>query len=96
MIIVEWLKWFFTLSGIVCVEESGRLGWFAALKNLFSGGVARKPEGPTHMDMVGYTKLGLNVKRRKCRVCGVHFWAWRRHRGVCYRWSCWRKRNEGK
>jgi len=87
--IIDFLKWFFGVSGIVCVEEAGRLGWIEALKRMFSGGVARKPDGPTRLDFVGYTKLGLNVKRRKCEVCKVHFWSWRKRR-VCYRWSCYR------
>lgn len=93
MIIVDFLRWFFGVSGIVCVEESGQLGWLAAFKNLISGGVVRKPNGPSHIDMIGYAKLGLNVRRRKCKVCGVHFWTWRKKREVCYRWSCWRKRS---
>jgi len=96
MIIIDFLRWFFGISGIVCVEEAGKLSWFEAFKRLFSGGVARKPDGPTHIDMVGYTKLGLSVKRRKCKVCEVAFWSWKRHGGVCYKWSCWRKRNEDK
>lgn len=91
MIIIDFLRWFFIPSGIVCVEEVGKLGWFAALKVMFSGGVARKPDGPTHVDMIGYAKIGLEVKRRKCKICGVYFWSWRKKRKVCYRWSCYRR-----
>ena len=89
MIIVQFLKWFFVPSGIVCIEESGKLTWFQALRRLFSGGVARRPEGPTHLDMIGYAKMGLNVKRYKCKVCKVYFWSWRK-RSACYRWKCFR------
>ena len=91
MIIIQWLKWFFGISGIVCVEESGKLSWLQAIKNMFSGGAARKPDGPSHLDHVGYAKMGLNVKRHRCPGCGVYFWSWRK-RKTCYRWKCFREK----
>ena len=96
MIIFEFLAWFFVPSGIVCVEESGKLSWFAALRNLFSGGVARRMSGPTVQERAGFTKIGKELKRYRCSVCGVHFWSWRKPRmGVCYRFKCYvgKKRN---
>ena len=80
-------------SGIVCVEESGKLSWFAALRNLFSGGVARIPNGPTDQMHLGFAKIGKRLKRYKCRVCDVYFWSWRK-RKICYKFACFRKRNE--
>ena len=92
MVIVEFLTWFFVPSGIVCVEESGKLSWFAALRNLFSGGVARRMSGPTDQMILGFAKIGKEIKRYRCKVCGVYFWAWRKpRRGVCYRFVCYRR-----
>jgi len=90
MIIIDFLRWFFVPSGIVCVEESGKLSWFAALKNLFSGGVARSPDGPTVQEHAGFAKIGRELKRYRCASCGVYFWSWRK-RSVCYRFSCYRE-----
>ena len=90
MIIINFLKWFFVPSGIVCVEESGQLTWLQAFKRLFSGGVARIPDGPTDQMRLGFARFGKELKRYKCRSCEVHFWAWKK-RDVCYKWRCCRE-----
>ena len=91
MVIIAFLKWFFVPSGIVCVEESGRLSWLAALKNLLSGGVARRMSGPTDQMILGFARVGRELKRYRCTSCNVYFWSWRRpRRGVCEKWRCYR------
>ena len=93
VVIIDFLKWSFAPSGIVCVEESGKLSWLAAIKNLFSGGVARRMSGPTAQERVGFARIGKELKRYRCTSCGVYFWAWR-NRKVCYRFSCYMRRAE--
>jgi len=90
MIIIQWLKWFFGISGIVCVEESGKLTWLQAIKNMFSGGVARRMSGPTMQEHKGLAMVGKQLKRYRCPSCKVYFWSWRK-RKVCYRWKCYRE-----
>lgn len=92
MIVIDFLKWILIPSGIVCVEERGKLGWFAAIKNLLSGGVPRRPDGPTAQEHVGWARLRKRLRRVKCPVCNVHFWTWREKRQVCYRFSCYKRR----
>jgi len=74
----------------VVVEEKGRISRFAAFKRLFSGGVARKPNGPTQMDFAAWAKAGKTLKRHRCKVCGVYFWSWRKQ-DCCYKWSCYKR-----
>jgi len=90
---IDFLKWFFSASGIVCVEESEKLSWLRSVKNLLSGGVARRLGGPSAQEYYGWTKLGKTLKRYRCKVCGVHFWGWKK-RDICYRFSCYRRRNK--
>ncbi len=90
MLIVDWLRWQFTISGIVVAEERGRLSWLKALGRLFSGGVKRNPDGPSINDLMLWQKLGKPLHRYHCRVCGVHFWGWKK-RKICYKFSCWRQ-----
>ena len=90
MIIIDWLKWYFGLSGIVVAEEAGRISWGAAFIRLLSGGVKRNPNGPLDGDLTKWMAFHRPLRRYKCRVCGVYFWSWK-NRWVCYKFSCFRR-----
>ena len=91
MTVVDWLRWYFGVSGIVWVEEVGKLSWFQVSVRLFSGAVKRNPAGPSIVERAVWQKIGKPLKRYKCLVCGVYFWSWRK-REICHKFSCWRKR----
>ncbi len=94
MIIIDFLRWYLTPNGVVVAEESGQISWFQAFLKFLSGAVKRYPDGPTDSDFVGYARLRMDVKRHKCKICKVHFWSWKKPRkGVCHKFSCYRRRN---
>ena len=90
MIVVKWLRWFFVPSGIVVVEEEGKISWFQAIKRLLSGGVKRSVNGPSADEFAKWMMFHRPLKRYRCTSCGVAFWSWRK-RDVCYKWSCYRR-----
>ena len=92
-LITDWLCWYFGISGVVCVEESGKLSWFEAFKRLLSGAVVRMSNGPDSQLVAKWAIFGKRLERYHCKVCGVCFWGWKK-RKVCYKWSCYRRRNE--
>ena len=90
-IVLKFLKWQFVPNGIVVVEESGRITYLEVLKRVFSGAVRRSPHGPTAQERLTVLRVfKRDLKRYKCSVCGVQFWAWKEC-DVCYKWSCVRK-----
>ena len=95
MVVIDFLRWFFIPNSVVVAEESGQISWFRAFLKLLSGAVKRYPNGPSDTDFIGYAKLRLNVRRFKCKICGVYFWSWKK-RMICNKFGCYRRRNENK
>lgn len=93
MIVIDFLRWFFIPHGVVVAEESGKISWLQAFFRLLSGAVKRYPNGPTHSDFATWVLLKRPLKRYRCRICRVYFWSWRK-RGICYKFSCYRRRNQ--
>jgi hypothetical protein len=87
-ILLKFLKWQFVPHGIVVVEESGRISWLEAFSRMFSGLVMRDPKGPTTQQQLNVMRVFKRpLKRYRCRICGVHFWGWKK-RDVCFKWEC--------
>jgi len=89
-IILKFLKWQFVPSGIVLVEESGRISLREALKRMFSGVGRRDTRGPTIQEQMAFVRFRKPLKRYKCCICGVYFWSWKK-RDACYKWGCIKK-----
>lgn len=86
-IILKFLKWQFVPSGIVVVEESGRISLPEALKRMLSGVGRRDVKGPNTMELAAWARLKKQLKRYRCVICGLYFWSWKK-RDACYKWSC--------
>jgi len=89
----SWIEWYFLPHGIVWAEEAGKLSWFQTFVRLLSGAVKRSPDGPTSAELALWQRIRRPLKRYKCSVCGTYVWSWKKVR-VCYKFSCYRERNE--
>ena len=93
MIVFDWLKWFFSISGIQFTTHKPyqvtlfgkRLFWIN--RHIFIG---YRPDGPESIDLVGWTMMQRFFASYKCKYCGTVVWSYM-YVSICESFRCFRK-----